>query len=453
MFVPTRAHEPAEPAAAGGIVLSMHPAGVERWRWEGRARPAGRRWWPFAALFLALALSVAPAAGGGVEQARQRLARGESLRVVCFGDSITGVYYHTGGRLAWSHLLEGLLRGAHPRAEVAVLNAGLSGNTTAAALARLERDVLSRNPDLVVIMFGMNDVVSVPPETFAANLAAMVRRTREQAIEVVLATPNAVRDGDAARPPARVAGYAEEVRLVGTALGVPVADCFQRFRDLAAAGGYAWTRIMSDAVHPNLHGHHAIAQEVAAAILGRPAAEGVTPPQLALPWSRARVKAGRPARVLAMEPFDAMLRERMPVIAPGAPVEVHAWPVAGKSFSALVTDARQWGRWRNPTPVGPRPDLIVLEMRIPDGPPSDEAWFSDATQLVNATLSFGPAQWDVLPVLRSQPSGYGEAADQRWRAVVRDVLQSKGSAPLELEPGDSAAGAGQLAGFLRRAWE
>lgn len=451
--VPTRAHEPAKPSAAGGIVLSMHPAGVDRWRREGRARPAGRRRWPFAALFLALALSVAPAAGGGVEQARQRLARGESLRVVCFGDSITGVYYHTGGRLAWSHLLEGLLRGAHPRAEVTVLNAGVSGNTTVAALARLERDVLSRNPDLVVIMFGMNDVVRVPPETFAANLTALVQRSRERGMEVVLATPNAVQDGDADRPRARVASYAEIVRRVGLTLGVPVADCFQRFAALAAGGGYAWMRVMSDAVHPNLHGHRLIAQEVAAAVLGRSAAGDELPREPAVPWSRAQVKAGRPVRVLAMTPWDAVLRGQASTLAAGSPVDVQAWPVAGRTFSAVVEDARQWGRWRTPPHAGRRPDLIVLEMPMPDRAAADEAWFAEATLLVNATLSFGPAQWDVLPVLRSQPSGYGEAVDQRWRAVVRDVLQSKGSAPLELEPGDSAAGAGQLAGFLRRAWE
>jgi hypothetical protein len=210
---------------------------------------------------------------------------------------------------------------------------------------------------------------------------------------------------------------------------------------------------MSDAVHPNLHGHRLIAREVAAAILGRPVAEGVSPREPALPWSRTQVKAGRPVRVLAMEPFDAVLRERIPPIVPGAPVEVHAWPVAGKSFSALVADARQWGRWRNPPPARQRPDLIVLEMRIPGGAQADEAWFSELTLLMNATLSFGPAQWDVLAVLPSQPSGYGEAVDRRWRAVARDALHSKGIAPLELVPGDSAAAAAQLAAFLRRAWE
>lgn len=76
------------------------------------------------------------------------------------------------------------------------------------------------------------------------------------------------------------------------------------------AGGYTWERVMSDAVHPNLHGHQLIAREVATTILGRPVAESNSPWELALPWTRARVQAGRPLRVLAMTPFDAVLRER-----------------------------------------------------------------------------------------------------------------------------------------------
>lgn len=30
----------------------------------------------------------------------------ESVRIVCFGDSITGTYYHSGGRRAWPEMLQ-----------------------------------------------------------------------------------------------------------------------------------------------------------------------------------------------------------------------------------------------------------------------------------------------------------------------------------------------------------
>lgn len=42
--------------------------------------------------------------------------------------------------------------------------AGISGNTTAAGLARIDKDVIARQPHLVEVMFGMNDVARVPLE-------------------------------------------------------------------------------------------------------------------------------------------------------------------------------------------------------------------------------------------------------------------------------------------------
>jgi len=38
------------------------------------------------------------------------LSDSEPLKIVCFGDSVTGVYYHTGGRRAWPELLQLVLQ-------------------------------------------------------------------------------------------------------------------------------------------------------------------------------------------------------------------------------------------------------------------------------------------------------------------------------------------------------
>lgn len=82
-----------------------------------------------------------------------RLAEGAAVKIVCFGDSITGVYYHTGARRSWCDLLGIALAKIHPLAQVQMINAGISGNDTAAALKRMEHDVLRHAPDLVVVMF------------------------------------------------------------------------------------------------------------------------------------------------------------------------------------------------------------------------------------------------------------------------------------------------------------
>jgi lysophospholipase L1-like esterase len=85
----------------------------------------------------------------------QLLAAGkEPVRIVCIGDSITGVYYHSGGLRAYPEMLQIALQKIHPQAQVTVRNAGISGDTTTGGLKRLERDVLAHKPHLVTIMFG-----------------------------------------------------------------------------------------------------------------------------------------------------------------------------------------------------------------------------------------------------------------------------------------------------------
>src|SRR5439155_9965949 len=144
------------------------------------------------------------------------------VKIVCFGDSITRVYYHTGGQRAWCDVLGIALKRIYPRAQVEMINAGISGNDTAAALKRMERDVLSHNPQLVAVMFGMNDVVRQTPAAFHDNLGEIVKRSRDRGAEAILMTPNSIYPGDALRPPWRVSQYAEIVRQVGTELDVPV---------------------------------------------------------------------------------------------------------------------------------------------------------------------------------------------------------------------------------------
>ena len=69
-------------------------------------------------------------------------------RIVCLGDSVTGVYYHTGGQRAYPEMLELALNASHSDTVVRVINAGVSGNTTSDGLARLEADVLQHRPKI-----------------------------------------------------------------------------------------------------------------------------------------------------------------------------------------------------------------------------------------------------------------------------------------------------------------
>lgn len=68
-----------------------------------------------------------------------------------------------------------------------VINAGVSGDTTRDALKRLDRDVLKRDPLIVLVEFGANDYfVKIPIEETMDNLDRMAAAIQEEGAMVVL---------------------------------------------------------------------------------------------------------------------------------------------------------------------------------------------------------------------------------------------------------------------------
>ncbi len=161
-------------------------------------------------LAAALALVVA-GAGVYVGWSSGWLKRFDPTRraVVFLGDSITagdGV----SPAVAFPHRLGAALG-------IPVRNAGISGDTTWRALARLERDVLAHRPRLVVVGLGLNDEVDYhrPSEETLANLRQIARRLRKDGARVVLVyTPFAEFDRLIYREGLRAIARRERARLV-----------------------------------------------------------------------------------------------------------------------------------------------------------------------------------------------------------------------------------------------
>ena len=160
--------------------------------------------------------------------------------VIAFGDSLVEGRGSTNGRDFVSTLSQ--------RLGVTIINAGRSGDTTGAALARLDRDVLAHSPRVVIVVLGGNDYLRHVPvnETFR-NLSAIVTKIRDRGAAVVLA---GVSVGLLTDPyGARYEALARETSsgLVPDILG----------------GLMGRSDRMSDAIHPNNAGYEIIADRIA----------------------------------------------------------------------------------------------------------------------------------------------------------------------------------------------
>ena len=79
-----------------------------------------------------------------------------------------------------------------PSVPVNIINAGISGGSAPHGLARLERDVLSYNPDMVVVCFGLNDsgAGDAGIDKYISALSDIFDRVRESGAELIFMTPN-----------------------------------------------------------------------------------------------------------------------------------------------------------------------------------------------------------------------------------------------------------------------
>jgi lysophospholipase L1-like esterase len=121
------------------------------------------------------------------------LAQQKPRRVIFFGDSITELGVQPGGYIGM--MREGLeKKGAGKQFEL--LGSGIGGNKVYDLYLRLEDDVLSKHPDVVVLYVGVNDVwhkalagTGTDPDKFEKFYAALIKKMQEQNIELILCTP------------------------------------------------------------------------------------------------------------------------------------------------------------------------------------------------------------------------------------------------------------------------
>jgi len=203
---------------------------VEGSRFFNRARAA--------ALAFLLAFASPPTAAAETAQ-----------RIVVLGDSLTAGFGVAAGD-AFPQQLEAALR--QRGLAVRVINAGVSGDTTAGGRARLDW-ALAEKPDAAIVELGANDALrGLPPAMTRANLDAVVTRLKAQGIRVLLAGMRA--------PPNMGRDYADAFDAVYPALaerhGIPLYPFF--LDGVVARPGLN----QPDGIHPNAKGVAAIVDRI-----------------------------------------------------------------------------------------------------------------------------------------------------------------------------------------------
>ena len=216
------------------------------------------------------------------------------MTIVAFGTSTTA--RRSGVNSVYADILRRELpeRGVPAR----VVNQGVPGNRTDQALERLDTDVRSYKPEIVILLFGINDSAvdvwrnatqpRVPLATYRQNLTRLVRTLKADGAAPILVTPQGMAWTDKLKslyggPPhhraspydvadplglnATLIKYVQAIRDVAAQEQVELVDLYKLFMAYRAVDGQELDDLLLDGMHPNDKGHRMIADALLPVIL------------------------------------------------------------------------------------------------------------------------------------------------------------------------------------------
>lgn len=120
----------------------------------------------------------------------------KKTRIVFFGDSITQMGVNPNGYIT---KLGEMLGAKGLSSQYELMGAGIGGNKVYDLYLRMDDDVLAKNPDVVVIWVGVNDVwhkasfgTGTDPDKFEKFYTAIIKKLQAKNIKVIVTTPAAI---------------------------------------------------------------------------------------------------------------------------------------------------------------------------------------------------------------------------------------------------------------------
>jgi isoamyl acetate esterase len=195
----------------------------------------------------------------------------QKKKVVFFGDSITEAAVKPSGYIS---KIEELASKENLSSKYEFIGAGIGGNKVYDLYLRLDSDVLSKNPDVVVIFVGVNDVwhkrsygTGTDLDKFEKFYTAIIKKLQEKNIKVVLCTPAVIGertdfsnelDGDLNQYSSIIRSLAKKDNLSIIDLRNTFLEYNKKFNSENKEAGI----LTSDRVHLNEKGNEVVANEM-----------------------------------------------------------------------------------------------------------------------------------------------------------------------------------------------
>ncbi len=197
------------------------------------------------------------------------------MKIVFFGDSITDCERDRGDDKSLGNgfvkILADKLLPVYPDTDIELINKGVAGNEVCDLLARVQCDVINLNPDVAVILIGINNTIhkfkygkELNLNQFEYDLTELIKKLKEAGIVVVFLQPFLLPAPDKLRMRKL---FNEELKVIDR-VAVELADEFVALDEMlnGVAASIPYTEYSEDGVHPTHRGSRLIADKAIKAI-------------------------------------------------------------------------------------------------------------------------------------------------------------------------------------------
>lgn len=176
---------------------------------------------------------------------------GEPVTIGVIGGSITQGSSATDHNNCYAELFHSYWTEKFPQSEISFVNAGIGGTNSYLGVHRADDQLLSAEPDAVIVEFSVNDTDKVMNKYSYNSLVRKILNCENNPAVILLFTTQ--EDGTSLQ---------EIHKEIGTAYDLPMLSYREAVYPEVAAGTLDWESISPDNIHPNDEGHKLIGQIV-----------------------------------------------------------------------------------------------------------------------------------------------------------------------------------------------
>lgn len=233
-----------------------------------------------------------------IKEKQKDLYSRKPITIAFLGDSVTqgcfGCYEPVPGGIetdfiaewAYCEKVKKILNKLYPSVPFAIINAGISGGSAYTGLNRIDRDVLSYLPDLVVVCFGLNDSGGGLDgiSDFKKHLSEIFGKIKASGAECIFMTPNTMNynvspkltseffKGIAKSFAERMKNgvmdeYVSVAKAVAKDNDVTVCDCYAIWKNMVDCGVNVTELLANKLNHPDKDMHFLFAYELVKTIM------------------------------------------------------------------------------------------------------------------------------------------------------------------------------------------